>query len=105
MSNLDVALAGFWQIARHWKNGDTAKIELSCEAGRLHMQLSAELDHPDLPHFPHYPPPPPTSSSKKKSPLQLRRQERRRQEAASRAEGTATGVVDETAPKILNRKL
>ena len=72
MSNLDAALAWFWQIARHWKNGYTAKIELSCEAGRLHMQLSAILDHPDQPHFPHNPPPPPTLSSKKKSPSQLR---------------------------------
>ena len=52
MSNLDVALAGFWQIARHWKNGDKAKIELSCEAGSLYMQLSAMLGHPDQPHFP-----------------------------------------------------
>ena len=68
MSNLDVVLAGFWQIARHWKNGDKAKIELSCEAGKLHMQLSAVLDHLDQPHFSHRPPPPPTSSSKKKSP-------------------------------------
>ena len=68
------------------------------------MQLSAVLDHPDLPHFPHHPPPPPTSSSKKKSPSQLRRHERRRQEAASRAEETVTGVVDETAQKHVEQK-
>ena len=68
------------------------------------MQLSAVLDHPDQPHFPHCPPPPPTSSSKKKSPSQLRRQERRRQEAASRAEETVTGVVDETSQKHSEHK-
>ena len=81
MSNLDVALAGFWQIARHWKQGDTAKIELSCEAGSLLMQLTAKLGHPDQPHFPS------TSLSpalKRKSPSQLRRQERRRQEALNK---------------------
>ena len=68
------------------------------------MQLSAVLDHPDLPHFPHHPPSPPTSCSKKKSPSQLHRQERRRQEAASRAEDTVTGVVDETAQKHFEQK-
>ena len=65
MSNLDVALAGFWHIAGHWKNGDKAKIELPCEAGSLYMQLSAMLGHPDQPHFPyppsHPPPLPPTN--------------------------------------------
>ena len=103
MSNLDVALAGFWQIARHWKNGDKAKIELSCEAGSLYMQLSAMLGHPDQPHFPHPPshppPPPPTSSCKRKSPSQLRRQDRRRKEAASRVEETVNDLVKETEPK------
>lgn len=97
MSNLDVALAGFWQLARHWKNGEKAKIELSCDAGSLHMQLSAVLGHPDQPHFPHPPPPPPTSSLKRKSPSQLRRQERRRDGAASRDKEAAAEVVDETA--------
>ena len=38
---------------------DKAKIDLSCEAGSLHMQLSAMLVHPNQPHFPHPPPPPP----------------------------------------------
>ena len=99
MSNLDVALAGFWQLARHWKNGDKAKIELSCEAGSLHMQLSAVLGHPDQPHFPDPPPPPSTSSLKRKSPSQLRRQERRRDDAASRDKEAVAGVVDETAKK------
>ena len=52
MSNLDVAAASFWQLARHWKKGDKAELELSCEGENLHMQPSAVLDHPDQPHFP-----------------------------------------------------
>ena len=82
MSNLDVALSSFWQLARHWKQGDTAKLELSCEAGSLHLQLSAKLGHPDHIHFPQSLN---SSSCKKKSPSQLRRQERRRQQALSKA--------------------
>ena len=71
MTNLDVAVGSFWQLARHWKKGGKAKLELSCEDGNLHIQLSAVLGHPDQPHFPHPPsfrPPPPSSfpSHKKK---------------------------------------
>ena len=36
MSNLDVAVSSFWQLARHWKSGDKAKLELACEGGSLH---------------------------------------------------------------------
>ena len=82
---------------------DTGRIELSCEAGSLYMQLSAMLGHPDQPHFPHPPshppPPPPTSSCKRKSPSQLRRQDRRRKEAASRVEETLNDLVKEIEPK------
>ena len=77
MSNLDVAVAAFWQLARHWKNGEKAKLELSCEGESLHIQLSAKLGPPEQQHFPDPP-------VKKKSPSQLRRQERRRQEANSK---------------------
>ena len=82
-SNLDVAISGFWQLARHWHQGAKAKLELSCEDGSLHKKLSAVLCHPDLPHFPHppphhsphpHPPSPPPPPLKKKSPSQLRRQ-------------------------------
>ena len=81
MSYLDVALASFWQIPRHWKQGDTAKLELLCEAVSLHMQLTAKLGHPDQPHYP--------SSTlqqplKKKSPSQMRGQERWRKEAINK---------------------
>ena len=93
MSNLDVAVSSFWQLARHWKQGDKAKLELSCEDGSLHMQLSALLGHPDQPHFSHPPPPPqhaPSPPLKKKSPSQLRRQERRKREAEARADKAAS---------------
>ena len=93
MTNLDVAVGSFWQLARHWNQGGKAKLELSCEDGNLHMQLSAVLGHPDQPHFPHppphhHPPPPPSfpPARKRKSPSQLRRQERRKQEALAKAE-------------------
>ena len=65
MTNLDVAVGSFWQLARHWNQGGKAKLELSCEDGNLHRHLSAVLGHPDQPHFPHPPPhhhsPPPPS--------------------------------------------
>ena len=103
MSNLDVAVESFWQLDRHWNQGGKAKLELSCEDGNLHMQLSAVLGHPDQPHFPHPPPhhPPPPQSfpppKKKKSPSQLRRQERRKQEALGKAEeaGSTKTVIEE----------
>ena len=95
MSNLDVAVASFWQLARHWKKGDQAKLELSCEGESLHIKLSAVLGHPDHPHFPD-----PTNVSpthKKKSPSQLRRHERRRQEAILKA--AKDKVLEEDSPE------
>jgi hypothetical protein len=97
MSNLDVAVGSFWQLARHWKNGDKAKLELSCEDGSLHMQLSAVLGLPDQPHFSHPPPPShpaPPPPLKKKSPSQLRRQERRQREAEARAADEAVSNLN-----------
>ena len=100
ISNLDVAASSFWQLARHWNQGAKAKLELSCEDGNLHLQLSAVLGHPDQPHFPHPPPshpphtlpPSPPPPSKKKSPSQLRRQERRKQEALAEADKAASNT-------------
>ena len=99
MSNLDIAVGSFWQLARHWKNGDKAKLELSCEDGSLHMQLSAVLGLPDQPHFSHPPPPshhapPPPPPPKKKSPSQLRRQERRQREAEVKAANEAVSSLN-----------
>ena len=46
-----MVLACFWQLARHWKEGYAAKLELVCEAGIHKMQLLASLKYPDKPHF------------------------------------------------------
>ena len=45
MSNLNVALASFWQLTRHLKQGQAAKLEMSCDAGSLNIQLNAKLGH------------------------------------------------------------
>ena len=94
MSNLDVAVASFWQLARHWKKGDKAKLELSCEGENLHIQLSAVLVHPDQPHFPYPPASTPPPQFIKKSPSKLRRQECRRQEALEKAVATKVAEKD-----------
>ena len=110
MKNLDVAVSSFWQLARHWNQGDKAKLELSCEDGSLHMQLSAVLGHPDKLHFPqpplpHAPPPGPAPfplQKKKKSPSQLRRQERRQAEALAKAAKAATSTSNvEVTEKVI----
>ena len=87
MLNIDVALNSFWQFARHWKNCDTSKLELSCEAGSLQMTMSSKLGHPDKLHFPPPPPsPPPDHLLKNKSPSMIRRQERWKIEALKKTE-------------------
>ena len=86
MSNLNVALASFWQLARHCQQGEAAKLEMSCEAGSLNIQLNANLVHPDSLHI-HHPLAPPC---KRKSPSQLCRQGRRRHEAKTNAEQAKT---------------
>ena len=62
MPSLDVALASFWQLARHWPQGEAAKLKMSCEAESLNIQLNANLRHSDLLHF-HYPYSPPLKGS------------------------------------------
>ena len=82
MSYLDVALTSFWQLVRHWQQGETAKLEMSCEAGSLNIQLNAKPGHPDLLPFHH----PSAPSCKRKYPSQLGRQERRRTAAKTKVE-------------------
>ena len=110
MINLEVALGSFWQLARHWKMGDTAKLELACEGGNLHMQLSAKLGHPDLQHF-KQPPQSPSlpscstpSSGKMKTPSQLRRQDRRRREALDKAAADKAAADKAAADKAVADK-
>ena len=90
MLNLEVEVSSFWQLARHWKSGHKAKLELECEGGDLHLHLAAKLGHPDHEHFPApSSPPPPQPSFKTKSSSQLRRQKRRREEALTKAKKAA----------------
>ena len=112
MSNLDVTLAGFWQLARHWKQGHRAKLELACENGNLQMNLSGNLGHPDHLHFPKPPPPPnpcPNFPPReiRKSPSYMRRQERRRQkakEASPSANNSATNSDKEIIVESSNNQ-
>ena len=109
MTNLELALGSFWQLARHWKMGDTAKLELTCEGGNLQMNFSAKLGHPDLQHFQQEKPPPsstsppvtsPPLSCKRKTPSQLRRQDRRRCAALDKAatfQAAVKAATDRTA--------
>ena len=82
MSNLDVALASFWQLTRHCQQNETAKLKMSCKAGSLNIQVNAKLGHPNLLHF-HQPAVP---ACKRKSPSQLPRQESRRHAATTNDE-------------------
>ena len=84
--NLNVEVKSFWQLARHCKNGPTAKLELNCDGKNLYIQLSAMLGHPDHVHFPAPFPPPHPDSCKRKSPSKLRRQERKMEEALAKAD-------------------
>ena len=77
-----MALSSFWQLARHWQQDKAAKLEMSCEAGSLHIQLNAMLGNSDLLHF-HRPSAPPC---KRKSLSQLRRQECMRHAAKTNVE-------------------
>ena len=72
MYSPDVALASFWQLTRHWQQGEIAKLEMSCEAGSLNIQLNAKIGHPDLLHF-HHPSVPPckNGASKRLGMIQL----------------------------------
>ena len=71
--NLEVVLSNFWQLARQWKSGEKAKIDLAYEGGNLHLHLSAMLGHPDHVNFPTPSSPPPHFSAflQKKIPIQV----------------------------------
>ena len=80
MSNLDGALASFWQLARHWQH--TAE---------------CQVQQPDLLHF-HHPFAPPC---KRKSSSQLRWQKRRRHVANTyieEAKSTQNLCAEDIAP-------
>ena len=79
-------MSSSWQLARHCKSGDKAKLEFACEGGNFYLQLSASLGHPDNVHFPAPSFPPLLPSRKRKSSFHLLRQEHRREETLSIAE-------------------
>ena len=55
----------FWQFATHWSNGDQAKMNMSCEDGKLHFEFHADIDHPDQQQLSN-------NTTKKKSPSKIR---------------------------------
>ena len=87
-TELDFALANFWEFAKIWRNGRKAKLILSCNEGHGQVQLVADLGAADEPHFVRQ-----QVFTKKKTPSQIRREERRRQdrqaEKASELAGNA----------------
>ena len=92
-----MALSSFWQLARHWQQGEAAKLDMSCEAGSLNIQQNAKLGHPDLLHFHN----PSAHPCKTKSPSQLCQQERRRHAAKTNVEEaklTQKCYADDIAP-------
>ena len=77
-TELDFALASFWEFARIWRSGRKCKLELHCDEGQCEVRLVAGLGAAEEPHFP--------SNfqadnfKRKKTPSQLRREQRRRLE-------------------------
>ena len=67
MPYLEVALASFWQLARHPQQGEAEELKMSCEARSINIRLNDKLGHPDLLPFHH----PSAPSYKRKSPSQL----------------------------------
>ena len=97
-TELDFALASFWEFARIWKAGNRCKLVLSCFHGQGEVQVVAGLQAADHPH-------PPLQNYqaqrhlRTKSPSQLRREERRRIErlAAKATDAERTEKVEDSA--------
>ena len=73
-TELDFALASFWEFARIWRAGKRRKLILSCDGGQGEVQVVAGLgaseethSHPQKTHVHGY--------RRKKTPSQLRREE------------------------------
>ena len=77
-TELDFALASFWEFARIWKAGKHGKLVLTCTDGQGEVQLVAGLGAADEHHLPHHVQR--SQNRRKKTPSQLRREERRRNE-------------------------
>ena len=93
VSELDFALASFWEFARIWRSGKKCKLNLSCDGGVGELHLVAGLGAADERHFP---PQDIQQQRRKKTPSQLRREERRRKERQSKeAENKAVQASQE----------
>ena len=46
MCHLDVALVSFCHLESHWQQGEAEKLEMSCEAGSLNIQLNPKHGYP-----------------------------------------------------------
>ena len=95
ITELDFALASFWEFARIWRAGRKCKLIFTCEGGHGEVHVVAGLGATEEPHFP------PVDGQvqgyrRKKTPSQLRREERRRVE--KRAEKAQVGKVNEAKP-------
>ena len=98
-TELDFALASFWEFARIWKAGRSCKLVLSCENGHGEVQVVAGLGAAEEPHFP------PIQQAqiyrRKKTPSQLRRETRRREERV--AEKAAVDSAHERSNKVAEK--
>ena len=95
ISELDFAMATFWEFTKMWKNKANSRLVLTCKEGRGHVELVADLGLPGDHHVLH--PLPPSPLQRRKTPAQLRRSEKRRQDFMNKkkeeAEKAPTGDV------------
>ena len=79
-TELDFALASFWEFARIWKAGRSCKLVLSCDNGHGEVRVVAGLGAAEEPHFTPNVIQQSQKYRRKKTPSQLRREKRRREE-------------------------
>ena len=90
-TELDFALASFWEFARIWRSGKKCKLVLSCDGGVGDLQLVAGLGAAEEDHFP---PQVNKQQRRKKTPSQVRREERRRNERQGKKVGAEVEAVE-----------
>ena len=98
-SELDFALASFWEFARIWRSGKKCKLNLSCDGGVGELHLVAGLGAADEPHFP---PQDIQQQRRKKTPSQHRREERRKKERQSKEAENKAVEAGQEAENIRN---
>ena len=103
-SELDFALAGFWEFARIWRSGKKCKLILNCEGGVGELHLVAGLGAAEEPHFP---PQECKQYQRKKTPSQIRHEEHRRKERLNKKEEAEVEAVEarKEAENIMDNEL